>query len=317
MSFFGGGTDYKEYYENHGGSVLSATFDKYCFVTVRDYPPFFNFRNQFTYSAIERFNSPEELGHPLVREAFGYFNEDRLQISYDADLPARSGIGSSSSFAVGLSNAIRTLRGQSANAYSLARDAIILERELCREAGGIQDQIAAAYGGFNRINFYSDGFEVRQINVDWSILEKLSANLLLLFSGTGHFSGEIAKEQSARIGMNTALLDEMKQMTEVAEKLLVSGKTDDFGALMGESWLLKTRLAGNITTPLVDDIYLRAKKSGALGGKLLGAGGGGFVLLYVPEKYRAAVRSELREFMEVPFSFERQGSTIIYNSDGK
>lgn len=314
MSFFGGGTDFKEYFEKYGGCVLSATFDKYCFVTVRNFPPFFQNKNQLTYSKIERFDTPDEVSHPLVRETMKYLNENRLQISYDSDLPARSGIGSSSSFAVGLLNSIYTLRGKKCNAYSLAKEAIIIEREKCKEYGGIQDQIAAAYGGFNRIDFDGNDFYVKPINISADKIEALNSNLMLFFSGTSRFSSDISKEQSANLDKNLRTLSEMKFLTGEAEKILLSdASADRFGELLDHTWNLKRKLASNITTDAVDEFYDTAKKNGAIGGKLLGAGGGGFILLYVPEKQQNKVREALKEYMFVPFSFENEGSKIIYN----
>ena len=313
MSFFGGGTDYREYYEKYGGSVISATFDKYCFVTVRDYPPFFNYKNQLTYSKIERFNSPDEVSHPLVRETMKYLGENALQIGYDSDLPARTGIGSSSSFAVGLLNSIHTLRGGRTNAYSLAQEAILIEREKCAELGGVQDQIAAAYGGFNRIDFSADGFTVRPVNIPSQRLEELNAKLMLFFSGTSRISSDISKEQSDNLHKNTDTLSRMKALTDDAERLLISSESlDGFGELLDHTWDLKQTLAANISTSEVDGIYNTAKENGAIGGKLLGAGGGGFLLLYVPEKKQAAVKNALSRYMYVPFAFEHEGSKIIY-----
>ncbi len=313
MSFFGGGTDYPEYFNEHGGSVLSATFDKYCFVTVRDFPPFFDHKNQLTYSKIERFDSPEELSHPLVREALKYLHESGIQISYDADLPARTGIGSSSSFAVGLLNSIHTLRGRYTDTKSLANEAIHLERVLCREDGGIQDQIAAAYGGFNRIDFNSDGFSVKHIEAPEKRLRQLNSRLMLFFSGQSRFSGEIAKEQTKRLSDNTATLHKMKALVDEGERILISDSPlDEFGELLDYSWQMKTTLANNITTDEINCFYETARKNGAAGGKLLGAGGGGFILLYVDEKYRSKVRNSLERYMLVPFSFETEGSRILY-----
>ncbi len=313
MSFFGGGTDYREYYEKYGGSVISATFDKYCFVTVRDYPPFFSYKNQLTYSKIERFNSPDEVSHPLVRETMKYLGENALQIGYDSDLPARTGIGSSSSFAVGLLNSIHTLRGGRPNAYTLAQEAIFIERERCAELGGVQDQIAAAYGGFNRIDFSADGFTVRPVNIPSERLENLNAKLMLFFSGTSRISSDISKEQSANLNKNIDTLWDMRGLTDEAEKILLSScSLDRFGELLDVTWQLKQKLASNISTDEVNGIYAAAKESGAVGGKLLGAGGGGFLLLYVPEEKQANVRKALSKYMYVPFSFEHEGSKIIY-----
>ena len=314
MSFFGGGTDYKEYFEKYGGSVISATFDKYCFVTVKDFPPFFQFKNQLTYSRIERFNEPEELTHPLVREVYHFLHEQRLQINYDSDLPARSGIGSSSSFAVGLLNSIHTHRGKSCNPYTLATEAITVERDLCQEYGGIQDQIAAAYGGFNRIDFDKSGFYVKPLNIRADRLELLNDRLMLFFSGLSRVAGEISREQADNLEKNVSTLSDMKFLTDEAEKILLSGESlDSFGELLDTTWQLKRRLAANIANDEVESMYETAKRCGAVGGKLLGAGGGGFMLFYVPENKQAALREALQNYMYVPFRFENEGSRIIYN----
>lgn len=314
MSFFGGGTDFSEYYTKFGGSVLSATFNKYCFVTVRDFPPFFEHKNQLTYSKIERFNSPDELSHPLVREALKYLHENGIQISYDADLPARTGIGSSSSFAVGLLNSIHTLRGRYSTSKQLANEAIHLERVLCKEYGGIQDQIAAAYGGFNKIVFDSKGFTVNPISINEDRLRQLNGELMLFFSGQSRISGEIAEEQAKNVSANTKTLNKMKELVNEGERILTENRNlSEFGELLDISWQMKTTLAGNITTDKINYLYETAKKSGAVGGKLLGAGGGGFLLLYVPEKNQSKVRTALEDYMYVPFDFESEGSKIIYS----
>ena len=314
MSFFGGGTDYKEYFEKYGGSVISATFDKYCFVTVKDFPPFFPVKNQLTYSKIERFNEPEELSHPLVREVYHFLHEQQLQINYDSDLPARSGIGSSSSFAVGLLNSIHTHRGKTTNPYTLATEAITVERDLCKEYGGIQDQIAAAYGGFNRIDFDKTGFYVKPLNIRADRLEQLNGRLMLFFSGLSRVAGEISREQSDNLNKNITTLSNMKFLTDEAEKILLSDESlDHFGELLDMTWQLKMKLANNIANDEVFKMYETAKACGAVGGKLLGAGGGGFMLFYVPENRQAALREALKDYMYVPFTFEREGSRIIYH----
>ncbi len=314
MSFFGGGTDFSEYYEKYGGSVLSATFDKYCFVTVRDFPPFFEHKNQFTYSKIERFDTPDEVTHPLVRETLKYLHENAIQISYDADLPARTGIGSSSSFAVGLLNSIHTLRGKYTNPKLLAEEAIYLERTMCKEYGGIQDQIAASYGGFNKITFDKNGFNVKHIEISETRLHELNSNLMLFFSGQSRISGEIAKEQTKRLPENTETLNKMKGLVDEGEEILKSNRSlAQFGELLHQSWKMKSSLASNISTDEINCIYEKALKNGAVGGKLLGAGGGGFILLYVPEKNQVRVRNALDNYMYVPFSFENEGSKIIYS----
>lgn len=313
ISFLGGGSDFKSYYEKYGGAVLSATFDKYCYVTARNMPQFFGFKNQLTYSKIERFNSADELEHPLVRETLKYLKADRIQITYDADLPARSGIGSSSSFAVGLLNSIHTLHGESLDKRTLAEQAILLERELCREAGGIQDQIAAAYGGFNKISFSADGFKVEPIKLATERKMSLNGNLLLFFTGFQRKSYDISEKQDKRTGENLSALSEMVSLVDEGINILTGERDlDDFGRLLDYSWKLKTTLAEDITNPEISDIYDKAKLSGAVGGKLLGAGGGGFMLLYVEPHKQHSVKKALSALRRIPFRFDASGTSIIY-----
>lgn len=313
VSFFGGGTDYPEFYKEHGGAVLSATIDKYCYVTIRDFPPFYPYKNQFTYSKIERFNTADEVSHPLVREALKMTGENGLQIAYDADLPARTGIGSSSSFAVGLLHGICALRGKLLTPYDLAAQAIELERVRCGEAGGIQDQIAAAYGGINRIDFNSDGFSVHPLNIPDSITQTLQENLLLINTGMNRYSFQEAKEQEDNIQNNIEILCKMKQMVDKAQNILLKNDNPDkFGALLDESWKLKAMLANNISNPEIDRMYDIAKNNGAIGGKLIGAGGGGFLLVYAHRNMHQKIRDSLKEYQFVPFKFEYSGSKIIY-----
>lgn len=314
MSFFGGGTDMREYFEKYGGAVLSTTFDKYCYVSVRHLPHFFEYRNQLTYSRIEKTVSVDELEHPMVRNAMKYLDMHDLCISYDADLPARSGLGSSSSFAVGLLNAFHALKGQYASNGQLAKEAIYVERELCAENGGWQDQIAAAYGGMNRINFGSDGFEVTPVIIQKERKEKLNQNLLMFFTGFSRFASEIEKQKVKAIHDKTAALKEMAQLVDVGEKILTDrhGDLDEFGRLLHYTWQLKRGIGGGVTTDELDEIYQRAMKSGAIGGKLLGAGGGGFFIFYTPEEYQPSVKETLSDLLYVPFSFEDSGTQILY-----
>ena len=317
ISFFGGGSDYKTFFERNTGSVLSATFNKYCYVTVRKMPPFFNYKNQLTYSEIERFNEPDEVEHPLVRETLKYLGINGLQISYDADLPARSGIGSSSSFAVGLLNSIYSLIGKAPDKYKLAKQAIHIERDLCAEAGGWQDQIAVAVGGLNRIDFSSTGFDVYPLGLPQERINALNERLVLYFSGFQRFSNELALKQEQKISDNTAVLREMSSLSYEGEKILRSGKLEDFGRLLDHGWKLKSSLSGGISNDSVDECYARALKAGALGGKLLGAGGGGFVLLYVEPENREKLKQALSGMLRVPFRFENDGTTIIHKGDSE
>ena len=314
MSFFGGGTDIKEFYEKNGGAVISSTFDKYVYVTVRHLPRFFEYKNQVTYSKIERTNNTEDIEHPMVRNAMKHLDMHELLIQYDADLPARSGLGSSSSFAVGLINAFYALKGKYADKRKLADDAIYVEREMCQESGGLQDQIAASYGGLNRIDFDENGYTVTPIIISPERKEKLNDNLMLFFTGFSRFSADVQKDTKKNIEKKTEILMEMKNMVDEAEKIL-EDKTrnlNDFGKLMDRSWKLKRKTGSKISTNEIDKIYDKAIEAGALGGKLLGAGGGGFMLFYVPKVKQKKVKEALNNLLYVPFRFENQGTQIIY-----
>ncbi|MBO5421519.1 MAG: kinase [Clostridia bacterium] len=313
MSFLGGGTDFPAYFNEYGGCVLSATFNKYSYVTVRELPALFDYKNQFTYSKIERFNSPDELEHPLVREALKYIDIDRVQIAYDADLPARSGIGSSSSFAVGLLNELHLLKGEKLSKMELAKEAIYLERVLCNEAGGVQDQLAVAFGGLNKITFDADGYKILPIEISHKSKKQFNENLLLVFTGFSHFSGEVSVAQQNNIPHKISELNEMKSLVTEGEKILVSGTDlDDFGKLLDYTWQLKRTLSDRISTDEIDELYSAARKAGALGGKILGAGSGGFMLLYVPQERRNDVENIFDPSRIIPFEFEDDGTKLIY-----
>ncbi|MBR4610102.1 MAG: kinase [Erysipelotrichaceae bacterium] len=316
MSFFGGGTDLKEFYEKYGGSVISTTFDKYVYVTVRHLPRFFTYKNQVTYSKIERTKKIDEIEHPMVKNAMKLLDMRELIISYDADLPARTGLGSSSSFAVGLLNAFYCLKGKYADKRRLADDAIYVERVMCDEAGGLQDQIAASFGGFNRINFSSEGYEVKPIIISPERKEKLNDNLMFFFTGYTRFSSEIQKDTKKNTGKNIETLLEMKKLVDEAEEILVDKKRNlnDFGKLLDKSWKLKRSTGDKISTSEIDKIYDKAINAGALGGKLLGAGGGGFIVFYVPKSKQKSVKNALNKLLYVPFKFENGGTEVIYYS---
>ena len=316
MSFFGGGTDLKEFYEKYGGSVISTTFDKYVYVTVRHLPRFFTYKNQVTYSKIERTKKIDEIEHPMVKNAMKLLDMRELIISYDADLPARTGLGSSSSFAVGLLNAFYCLKGKYADKRRLADDAIYVERVMCDEAGGLQDQIAASFGGFNRINFSSEGYEVKPIIISPERKEKLNDNLMFFFTGYTRFSSEIQKDTKKNTGKNIETLLEMKKLVDEAEEILVDKKRNlnDFGKLLDKSWKLKRSTGDKISTSEIDKIYDKAINAGALGGKLLGAGGGGFIVFYVPKSKQKSVKNALNKLLYVPFKFDNGGTEVIYYS---
>ncbi len=314
MSFFGGGTDMQEFFIEHGGAVLSTTFDKYVYVNVRHLPGFFDYRNQVTYSRIERVASISDIEHPAVRNAMEMLDMHDLIVNYDADLPARTGLGSSSSFAVGMLNSFYALKGKYAGKRKLADDAIYLERILCDEAGGWQDQIAAAFGGMNRIEFTGNGYEVHPVIIHPDRKKKLNDNLMMVFTGFARFSAEIQAETKKHIQDQTKQLLEMKSLVYQAEEILEDKHRDlnEFGRLLDCTWKLKRQTGSKVSTGTIDMMYQKAVNAGALGGKLLGAGGGGFLVFYVEKDKRQNVRKELEGLLEIPFKFENMGTEIIY-----
>ncbi|EHO83551.1 GHMP family kinase ATP-binding protein [Fusobacterium ulcerans] len=313
MSFLGGGTDIPQYYEKYGGSVLSTTFNKYCYHTIKWFPPFFPYKNKLTYSKIEEFNLPEEVCHPAVREALKLLKMQNLHITYDADLPAKSGLGTSSSFAVGLLNGLHSLKGEFVDKMTLAKEAIHLERELCQEAGGIQDQLAVSFGGLNKYTFNNTGIDVKPLIISKERKQNLSNNLMLFFTGFTRFSSEIITEQIKNTEKKLQELHEMVSLVNEGEKILTgNGNLNDFGYLLDYTWKLKCSLSNNISSDGIDAIYQRAKKAGAIGGKLLGAGGGGFMLLFVEIDKQEQVKQKLSEFLYIPFEFETSGTKVIY-----
>lgn len=313
MSFFGGGTDMKEFYEEYGGSVLSTTFDKYCYVTVRHLPKFFDYSSEFVYSRIERVTDIDEIQHPLIRNCMKYQKMHHIRLAYDADLPARTGLGTSSSFAVGMLNAFHALKGEMVDKKKLANEAIYAERILCHEAGGIQDQIAASFGGLNRIDMDEDGYHVIPLVISRQRKQDLNDSLMLFFTGFSHMSAAVQEKVKENFQDKIRRLQIMKGMVEKAQKILTEkGDLAEFGQLLHESWQIKRSLSGGISTGEIDAMYETARKAGAEGGKLLGSGGGGFLLFYVDKDKKAYVRKALEKLLYVPFSFETGGTRIIY-----
>ena len=314
MSFFGGGTDMESFFARHGGAVISTTFDKYCYVIVRHLPPFFEYKTELSYSRIERVRETEAIEHPAVRNAMQMLDMYDIRLTYEADLPARSGLGTSSSFAVGMLNAFHALKGKYADKGKLAKEAIYLERVLCKEAGGWQDQIAASYGGLNRINFSADGFEVIPVIISPERKKRLNDSLMMFFTGFTRFSADVQHENSRETKGRTERLVEMLSLVDDAERIL-TGRTadlDDFGRLLDYTWKLKKQTGSAVTTDSIDMFYERGMKAGALGGKLLGAGGGGFLLFYVPEEKKASVMEAMKDLLYIPFEFENSGSQVIH-----
>ncbi len=315
ISFFGGGTDYPAWYRKHGGEVLATTIDKYCYLTCRYLPPFFEHRIRVVYSNIEACQQVEEIAHPAVREILRYMKIDRgLEIHHDGDLPARSGMGSSSAFTVGLLHALYALQGQMPNKRQLAAESIHIEQELLKEAVGSQDQVLAAYGGFNHVVFLPNGeISVRPITLSPGRVDELNSHLMLVYTGIERTASDIAGSYVNEIDAKRRQLRLMKDLLEEAISVL-NGNQDitAFGELLHEAWQAKRSLSSVISNDQVDDIYEQALSGGAIGGKLMGAGGGGFILLFVPPSKHKKVKEKLNKLIHVPFRFEFAGSQIIF-----
>ena len=317
MSFFGGGTDMEDYFKEYGGAVISTTFDKYCYVNVRHLPRFFDYTNEISYSKTERVKTVDEIRHPAVRNAMKMLDMHELRLTYEADLPARSGLGTSSSFAVGMLNAFYSLKGKFADKRKLADEAIYLERVLCNESGGWQDQIAASFGGLNRINFSKDGYEVVPIIISPERKKQLNHNLLMFFTGFTRFSSDIQKTNSITSSAEKInRLHEMYKLVDQAEAVLQDSHSDldDFGRLLDYTWQLKKNTGEKISTSSIDKLYEEGVKAGALGGKLLGAGGGGFLVFYVQPEKQEVVKKAMKDLLYIPFEFENSGTKVIYYS---
>lgn len=314
MSFFGGGTDMPAFFNEYGGAVLSTTFDKYCYVTVRHLPQFFDYTSELVYSKIEQVDGIEKIEHPLVRNCIKFLDMHELRINYESDLPARTGLGTSSSFAVGLLNAFYALKGKYASKKQLADEAIYVERELCKESGGWQDQIAASFGGFNRIDFKDNRYEVSPVIISPERKKRLNENLMLFFTGFSRFSSEIQQSTVSVIKDKTTQLKEMLQLVDEAQEVLTDSKSDldEFGRLLDTTWRLKRQTGAKISTGSIDELYEKGIKAGALGGKLLGAGGGGFLVFYVQPEKQESVKRAMKDLLYVPFEFENGGSRILY-----
>ncbi len=314
MSFFGGGTDIEGFFKENGGAVISTTFNKYCYVNVRHLPRFFEWSTELTYSKIEKVSDTDEIIHPAIRNAMKMLDMHEIRLTYEADLPARSGLGTSSSFAVGMLNAFYALKGKYADKKKLADEAIYLERVLCNESGGWQDQIAASYGGFNRINFGPDGYEVLPVIISPDRKKQLNDNLLMFFTGFTRFSAAVQQANNLSGKDKTTQLKEMLLLVDDAEKILTDKNSDldDFGRLLDHTWKLKRQTGSAVSTDSIDELYKRGIGAGALGGKLLGAGGGGFLVFYVEPDKQKAVKDAMSDLMYIPFEFENGGTRVIH-----
>lgn len=321
VSFFGGGTDYPPWYREHGGAVLATTIDKYCYITCRRLPPFFEYRHRIVYSKIENAHHNNEIDHPSVRATFNWANiTEGLEIHHDGDLPARSGLGSSSSFTVGLTHALYALRGQMVSQKQLAQDAIHIEQNLIGENVGSQDQVSAAHGGFNRIDFHRDDtFSVSPIIMPTQRRAELRNHLMLCFTGFSRIADSIAKSKIDNLKVREIELKRMREMVDEAIAILTSPNTsiDEFGKLLDLGWRYKRSLSDRVSTPEIDHIYEEAMAAGAIGGKILGAGGGGFMLLFAKPEKHAAIRKRLKGLVHVSFDFEESGSRVVlYQPNG-
>lgn len=315
ISFFGGGTDYPAWFLKHGGRVLSATIDKYCYISCRRLPPFFDHKHRIVYSQIENTISTNDIKHPAVKAVLQWSGiGEGLEIHHDGDLPARSGLGSSSAFTVGLVHALEALRGRYASKYDLARNAIHIEQDLIQENVGSQDQVAAAYGGFNVVEFHKNGlFDVSPVIVDPKRLNEFWSHLMLCFTGVSRYSSVIAKSTIDNLNSRETELSSMQGMVAEALSILQNhgASITQLGELLHQSWQIKRTLSDSVSTPDIDQTYATARAAGAGGGKILGAGGGGFMLLFAKPANHARIRERLQNLIHVPFRMDQSGSKVV------
>lgn len=314
MSFFGGGTDYPVWYREHGGATLAAAIDKYCYLSCRYLPPFFDHRSRILYSKVEMVRDNRDIEHPSVRACLQDMRiSEGVEIHHDGDLPARTGLGSSSSFTVGLLHALHAMKGVMPTAMRLAQQAIRVEQDILREHVGCQDQVTAAFGGLNRIQFCrNDEIRVTPVIVSQARVDELQAHLMLFFTGFSRTASEIAKEQIECTKDKRAELSALEEMVDRGIAILTGHESlASFGRLLDEAWEVKRTLSPRISTPTIDAMYAAARRAGALGGKLLGAGGGGFMLVFAEPEDHRRIRAALPGCLNVPFRFDYQGSQII------
>lgn len=314
LSFFGGGTDYPDWYRKHGGQVLSTTIDKYLYISCRYLPPFFEHRLRLVWSNIEMVQNSSELRHPAAREVLKFLGIDNgLEIHYDGDLPGRSGLGSSSAFTVGLLNALYAYQGKMVSRHRLATEAIHIEQDIIKETVGSQDQMNAAYGGLNKIQFRQSGeIIVDPITLSQGRIKDLNENLMLFYTGIMRTAEDVAKSYVKNILKKEKQLTRMHSMVDDAIEIITNGVLDDFGLLLNEAWQKKRSLSKSVSNSRIDEIYSLAISAGALGGKLSGAGGGGFLQLYVSMEKQAKVKKILSKLLYVPFKIDQTGSQIIF-----
>jgi D-glycero-alpha-D-manno-heptose-7-phosphate kinase len=315
ISLFGGGTDYPPWFREHGGAVVGAAIDKYCYISVRRLPPFFEHKSRIVYSQVELVNELSDIKHPAVRGILSDIGiKDGLEIHHDADLPARSGLGSSSSFTVGLLNALYALDNKMISKRDLGREAIRIEQDVLKEQVGSQDQLWAAYGGFNRIDFFSDSsFAVTPVILTPERREELCQSIMLFFTGFSRYATDFAQDQVKNMGNRKSQLRTIRSMVDSALDVLLDKNTPlrELGELLHDSWRLKRELADSVSNPQIDEIYEAGRQAGAIGGKLLGAGGGGFMVFLVEPEKRELVRERLKKLIHVNVGFDNDGSKIV------
>jgi D-glycero-alpha-D-manno-heptose-7-phosphate kinase len=321
ISFFGGGTDYPAWFHEHGGTVLATSIDKYCYISCRHLPPFFEHKHRIVYSRIEHVNANNEIEHPAVRAVLNWANiNDGIEIHHDGDLPARSGLGSSSSFTVGLVHALKALNGEMIDKKSLAKNAIHIEQNIIKENVGSQDQISATYGGFNKIDFHRDDtFDISPVIIKSERQKELGDHLMLFFTGFTRFASNIAKSKIENFNKREKELNLMRNMVDEAVSILhnTNLSIDEFGKLLDLSWQFKRSLSDQVSTPEIDEIYNTAMNAGAIGGKILGAGGGGFILFFAKPEVQSTIRESLKKLVHVPFNFDNSGSRVVlYQPNG-
>ena len=312
-SLMGGGTDYSAWYQEHGGAVLTGTIDKYCYLSARYMPAFLGFKYNACWSKMERVNKLEDIEHSGVRGCLQYMGIDEgFEINHAGDLPARSGLGSSSAFTVGMLHALHALKGEHVSKTQLAREAIEVEQVVLKETVGIQDQIQCAHGGFNHIEIHRDGeYTVSPVIISAERKASLESKLMLFFTGIQRHSSEIADSQVSNIERKETELKAIQNLVPRALDAVTNGNLDDVGSLLHETWMLKRELSDKVSSDGIDRLYDSARVAGAIGGKLLGAGGGGFFLFYVPEDRQDSVRESMNGLLDIPFKFENGGSQIV------